>query len=405
MTVLLVARQPILDKRQNIFAYELLYRNDNKTTSFNQEVSNLRASTGVILELFESGAERITENKRAFVNFDEELLMSDVFEIVKPDKMVIEVLENVKVDEALVQRLFDLKNKGYTIALDDFFHSSEDYELIDVCDIIKYDFLNTDIKKIIIDSNIAIKKGKTILAEKVETKEEFELAKKIGFTLFQGYFFEKPKIASSSNDKVRPIQYTSVISELNKEEPSFDRLTDIIEKDLNLSYRLMRMMSLRNLEINRENIKKSLTYMGLKGIERWINIVLVQTLGKNCPRELVKISLIRASFAEKIALNVPKYDNLRYQASIVGLFSTLDAILNMPLDEALKDLKLDDIVKDALLENDGILVPIKELYLSYERRKKKKVSLIADAMGLDENLLSKFYIESIEWANRMMQIV
>jgi len=196
-----------------------------------------------------------------------------------------------------------------------------------------------------------------------------------------------------------------VISELNKEEPSFDRLADIIEKDLNLSYRLMRMMSLRNLEINRENIKKSLTYMGLKGIERWINIVLVQTLGRNCPRELVKISLIRASFAEKIALNVTKYENFRYQASIVGLFSTLDAILNMPLDEALKDLKLDDIVKDALLENDGILVPIKELFLSYERGDFKKVSLIADAMGLDENLLSKCYIESIEWANRMMQIV
>jgi EAL and modified HD-GYP domain-containing signal transduction protein len=186
---LLVARQPILDKRQNIFAYELLYRLDDKTTSFNQEVSSISASTGIILELFESGAERITENKKAFVNFDEELLMSDVFEIVKPGKMVIEVLENVKVDEELVQRLFDLKNKGYTIALDDFFHSSEDYELIDVCDIIKYDFLNTDIKQIIIDSNIAIKKGKTILAEKVETKEEFQLAKKIGFTLFQGYFF------------------------------------------------------------------------------------------------------------------------------------------------------------------------------------------------------------------------
>jgi EAL and modified HD-GYP domain-containing signal transduction protein len=145
--------------------------------------------------------------------------------------------------------------------------------------------------------------------------------------------------------------------------------------------------------------------MGLKGIERWINIVLVQTLGKNCPAELVKISLIRASFAERIALNVPRYENFRYQASIVGLFSTLDAILNMPLDEALKDLKLDDIVKDALLENEGILAPIKELYLSYERGDFKKASVFAETMDLDENLLSKLYIESIEWANRIMQIV
>ncbi|MBC7087884.1 MAG: EAL domain-containing protein [Tissierellales bacterium] len=402
---MLVARQPILDRRQNIFAYELLYRDDEKINSFNNEVSSLSATAGVVLSLFESGAEKITENKKAFINFDENLLKSDVFEIISPDKLVIEVLENVKIDDELVNRLFELKEKGYTIALDDFFHSSEDYALIDVCDIIKYDFLNTDIKKIIIDSQVAQRKGKTILAEKVETKEEFEIAKKIGFTLFQGYFFEKPKITSSSNDKVRPIQYTSVISELNKEEPSFDRLADIIEKDLNLSYRLMRMMSIRNLEINRENIKKSLTYMGLKGIERWINIVLVQTLGKNCPRELVKISLIRASFAERIALNVPKYENLCYQASIVGLFNALDAILNMPLDEALKDLKLDEIVKDALLKDEGILAPIKELYLSYEKGEFDKTSFIAENLGLDDAILTELYIESIEWANRMMQIV
>jgi len=402
---MLVARQPILDRRQNIFAYELLYRDDEKINSFNYEVSSLSATAGVVLSLFESGAEKITENKKAFINFDENLLKSDVFEIISPDKLVIEVLENVKIDDELVNRLFELKEKGYTIALDDFYHSSEDYALVDVCDIIKYDFLNTDIKKIIIDSQIAQRKGKTILAEKVETKEEFEMAKRIGFTLFQGYFFEKPKITSSSNDKVRPIQYTSVIAELNKEEPSFDILADIIIKDVNLSYRLMRMMSLRNIEINKESIKKSLTYMGLKGIERWINIVLVQTLGKNCPRELVKISLIRASFAERIALNLPKYENLCYQASIVGLFNALDAILNMPLDEALKDLKLDEIVKDALLKDEGILAPIKELYLSYEKGEFDKTSFIAENLGLEDDILTELYIESIEWANRMMKIV
>lgn len=402
---MLVARQPILDRRQNIFAYELLYRDDEKINSFNNEVSSLSATAGVVLSLFESGAEKITENKKAFINFDENLLKSDVFEIISPDKLVIEVLENVKIDDELVNRLFELKEKGYTIALDDFYHSSEDYALVDVCDIIKYDFLNTDIKKIIIDSQIAQRKGKTILAEKVETKEEFEMAKRIGFTLFQGYFFEKPKITSSSNDKVRPIQYTSVIAELNKEEPSFDILADIIIKDVNLSYRLMRMMSLRNIEINKESIKKSLTYMGLKGIERWINIVLVQTLGKNCPRELVKISLIRASFAERIALNLPKYENLCYQASIVGLFNALDAILNMPLDEALKDLKLDEIVKDALLKDEGILAPIKELYLSYEKGEFDKTSFIAENLGLEDDILTELYIESIEWANRMMKIV
>ena len=184
--------------------------------------------------MFEVGIDNITDGTRAFINFDQEFLLSKSIEMIQPDMLVIDVLEDVKIDETLMERLSELKAKGYRIAVADFVEDYDNYPLIS--DIVKFDIMATPLISIQNEIKSAIRQGKTILAEKIETKEEYQLAKEMGFNLFQGYFFRNPSgVVESNNKKSIKMNYIRILSELREEEPSYDKISEIIESDVNLA--------------------------------------------------------------------------------------------------------------------------------------------------------------------------
>ena len=189
-----IARQPIFTDSMVVYGYELLYRDNKKATSFGN-VSAKKATAQVLGGLFE------LDGKKAFVNFDYDFLLTDSIELIDSDKLIIEVLEGVKADNLIIDRLIDLKEKGYKIALDDFQRNSDNLELVPISNIIKYDIIATPLETIAFEVQNEIKQGKTVIAEKIETIEEYQKAKDIGFHLFQGYFFEKPNIIVETNNK------------------------------------------------------------------------------------------------------------------------------------------------------------------------------------------------------------
>lgn len=299
-----IARQPIFKRNLDVYGYELLYRSGIQSDHFDG-VSPQYATATVIGGLFESGMDQIVEEKYAFINFDEDFILSSSLELIPSDTLIIEVLENIKIDQNLIERLKDLKNKGYKIALDDFVEEYKSYPLIPIADIIKFDLIETPLETIEKDISLAISQKKVLLAEKIETKEEFLKAKEMGFHLFQGYFFSKPSIVGKSYKRsTSKIQYSRILLELKKEEPSYQVLAEIIEKDVNLAYRLIRISSLRTEDELIYSVKRALTYMGMREIERWINILMLQDLGQSKPNELIKMSLIRSRFAETIAIGI-----------------------------------------------------------------------------------------------------
>lgn len=402
--ILYIARQPIFDKQKKLYGYELLFRNKQESKLFSKEVSSTVATATVIDGLFEAGIDNIVDGKRAFVNFDYEFLMSEAIELINPDTLIVEVLEDVVVDEPLLERIRYLKSKGYKIALDDFVEDYKDYLLTPVADIIKYDLMETPLEEIKNDVELALRDKKTLLAEKIETNEEFLLAQKMGFHLFQGYFFFKPSIITRANDKKSlKGQYCRILQELHKEEPSYQNLAEIIETDINLAYRFMRVVSHKQTEEPIYSIKSSLVYMGLKELERWINVLMLRELSSDKPMAIMSLSLVRAKFSEYISDN-SIYRKRKLEISIMCLLSVLDAILDMPMNEALEDLSLSEDVKEALVNRTGNLSPIFELVCAYEGADWEKVNELSSEIGLNKDVIMNGYFEALKWASEIMDI-
>lgn len=399
-----IARQPIFNKSMEVFGYELLYRSGSDSKGFDG-TSSSHATASVIGGLFESGIDQIVDDKRAFINFDAAFIGSDLPELIENHRLIIEVLEDVVVNEDLILRIKNLKSKGYRIALDDFVEAYEQYPLVPLADIIKYDLMMTPLDTIKPAVAKALTENKILLAEKIESEAEFNLAKEMGFTLFQGYFFSKPSIIGKPNTKATTkAQYSRIISELKKEEPSYQILAEIIEKDVNLAYRVMRAIKSRAGDDLVYSIKRALTYMGLKEIERWINILMIQDLGENKPKELMNLSLVRTRFAEAIAVESGK-KNIKYEASMMGLFSTLDAMLDQNINEALSDITLPDSIKEVLCHGKGQLKPIYDLMIAYEKANWDEAIRLCQQMNIDEGNLYTAYLDSVKWAAEIVHMM
>lgn len=361
------------------------------------------STASVLSGLFELGIDNISSNKKSFINFNYQSLFSDSIELIHPEDLVIEVLENTKVDDQLTERLTELKKKGYRIALDDFIEDIERFPLVSSASMIKFDLIRTPLSTIKKEVEYAIANRKIIIAEKIETMEEFEEAKEMGFHLFQGYFFQKPNIIGQSNNKKSPsISYMRIIKELSKEEPSFKKMAAIIKTDVNLTHRLL--LTTKNKKFYSDNIEKnikhSLVYMGFRQIKRWINVLILRDLATDKPDELTQLSLVRARFGELIAEN----SSFHHRTSeIYGmlLFSALDALLDLPMEKALENIQLSKDVKDALINHSGPLYPLVEIVCSYQKGKFRRVEEIAKTLNIQTKRFSFYYIDAIIYSQKI----
>lgn len=396
-----IARQPIFNSSMGVYGYELLYR-DSETAEIFEDTSAKEATSEGLGSLFEVGIDNITDGTRAFINFDQEFLLSKSIEMIQPDMLVIDVLEDVKIDETLMERLSELKAKGYRIAVADFVEDYDNYPLIS--DIVKFDIMATPLISIQNEIKSAIRQGKTILAEKIETKEEYQLAKEMGFNLFQGYFFRNPSgVVESNNKKSIKMNYIRILSELREEEPSYDKISEIIESDVNLAYRLLRIIKNSKSEDTFHSIKKSLLFMGFKEIERWIQVLMIQDLATDKPLELMNTSLIRSKFGGSLASN----SNLksRYNEIVTMLlFSTLDAILDLPMKNALEGILLSDDIRESLINEKGELRPILDIVLAYEKGEWEEVDKLSDQLEIEGELIENHYIEALKYCKGITEI-
>lgn len=396
-----IARQPIFDREMNVFGYELLFRSNIKATKFDF-FSPTHATANVISNTYEMGLDRIVAGKKAFINFDEEFLKYSLVDILDPECLVVEILEGTSDDNEIIKVIRKLKKDGYKIALDDFVESPSSYSLFPEADIIKIDVLNTPYS--VIDEIINVSKltGKILLAEKIETNEIYEQTKFMGFDLFQGYFFSKPQIIKESSSMHSSYkQYARIFNELEKEEPSYQLLAEIIERDLNISYKVLRHIknkSSYNID-DVKSIKKALTYIGLKDLSKWIAVLMIQHLSDDKSIEILRTSLIRSHFAEMIAQNTMWRDN-QYEALMMGLLSVLDIVLGMTMEDALRELPLSKAVKDALLDRMGVLEPIYLLVLTYESGDWNRVNRLCKLFRIDPTLVTKYYLKSVELADK-----
>jgi len=396
-----VARQPIFNRKKEVIAYELLYRDNLENNSANIIDDNLATSKVLDNSFFSIGFEGLVDNKRAFINFNGELIKKGIPEMFDKEILVVEMLEDIVPDKIFIQKCLELKKKGYLLALDDYVFGYKYKSLVELADIIKVDFmLNSPEKRALIAKKYKTK-NKKLLAEKVETHEEFELALKAGYDYYQGYFFSKPKIVKGKTIVGLDINYLRIMNEINKMDPDYNKISEIFETDISLSYRLLKLVNKFVIGGNQiKSIKHALVMLGLKEIERWITLLMIRNLNADKPNELFKVAIFRAKLAENIAINT-RYLNRKNEISMMGMFSLIDTLLDRPLETLLNDLPLASDIKLAMIGTENEMRNLYNLIIDYEKGSWDEVKVLASKVGIVHEKLPKCYLNAIEWANNI----
>ncbi|MDQ0214359.1 EAL and modified HD-GYP domain-containing signal transduction protein [Oikeobacillus pervagus] len=349
-----VARQPIFNRFEKTVAYELLYRN-NSTTNQANIVNADQATISVIKNsLINIGISRISEGKKLFINFTENLLLLEAPFFFSKEEIVIEILEDVMAKNEVLKICQKLKDHGYSIALDDFVLHKDNQGFLPYADIIKVDFLNTSAEqRMQMKRKLSHLHHIHWLAEKVETREQMKEAMEQGYHFFQGYFFCEPMILSGESIPHFSTEYFKILKELNQESPNIDVITDLIEKDLPLAYQLLKLLNKAAFYTRQpiKTIRQAIMIIGFNHLKKWMAFLFLNHTNHKCSEEIIQTSLIRANTLEKISPYIhAKQSSSQY--FLLGLFSVIDVLIGRPMEEILKELPLDVEIKRALL-NEG----------------------------------------------------
>ncbi|UZQ49163.1 EAL and HDOD domain-containing protein [Clostridium kluyveri] len=398
-----IARQPILDKYNKIYGYELLFRNDIKKNKYSENDGDKATMEIIINSFFYMDINKMTQNKMAFINFTENILTSQIFQIISPKTIVIEILENIRPSNKIINACKILKQYGFTLALDDFSFSYEYEQLIKLVDIIKVDFNITkgyERKNIVKLINTIKPKNIKFLAEKIETLYDFNEAIKYGYTYFQGYYFSKPTIISGKKIPENELIYVKILNEVNSEEISITKIENLIKNDVSLSYNLLKIINSAEfcLKTRIESVKQALIYFGEDRIKKWINLTCLKLISHDKPEIFMINTLVRAHFAELIFIKLGLARD-SFNAFLTGMLSLIDIILERPLKEILEELNISDEVKSALLGEKNNYYKILKLIIAYENEQWDKVKLLNLDFGLDDTDLINTYFESIYQVN------
>lgn len=395
-----VARQPIFDRDKNLHGYELLFRDSlrNVFPSINAHEATSKLLAGSHLHL---GLEDITGKYPAYINFPELSLLVRVPQLLPKEQVVVELLEEIEPGPELVEICKKLKESGYRIALDDFAYKPAWHQVLPYVDLIKVDLQVTAPKEVLAIKKLKLQYDLVLLAEKVETYEEFQKTHNMGFEYFQGFFFSRPEIIQRKSLNPSQLNLMELLGKLAQPECDFTELNTIIQRDVSLTYKLLRFVNSSFFSHQKEitSIKQALVYIGESEIRKFLALLAAANLADDKPEELVKLSVTRAKFCELLATQQnPEHAS---EAFLAGLFSLIGALLDQPTEVIMEKVPLAKSIKDAVVHQQGYLAEYLKLILDYERAVWDSVSLLSDKLGVDQTNLPEFYGEAVGWSNAL----
>ena len=346
-----VGRQPILNRKGTLVGYELLYRPSAEVNACTID-RETASSTVFVNALLDLGLGRLTDGQLAFVNCTADFFISESFLLLPRERVILELLEGIEVTPALLAAMQKAKQKGYRMALDDFVYSEEQVPLLECVHIVKVDFMSTapeDIRSLV----AKLKPFEVdLVAEKIETHEDFKVAYDLGCEYFQGYFFARPQIVRDRSIPSTSLQVLKLLSELEDDEIDFRRLEKLITHDVSMSVRILRYLNSASLARAQpvSSIGRAIALVGLNQIRKWVRMIAVSGLAADKPSELVKLALVRARFCEQVGLSRGMD---AAQAFTCGLLSVIDAILDRPMVDIISQLNLSSLIKAALTGDES----------------------------------------------------
>jgi c-di-GMP-related signal transduction protein len=394
-----IARQPILDRKLKVYAYELLFRSG--LVDFFDHPDPDQASSKVIADsLLLPGLDQLTHGLPAFINVTRELLVGDGICLLPAAHTAVEVLENVQPDDEVLEACRRLKSKGYTLALDDYVSGSPWEPHLEIADIVKVDVLSTTTEERAELAKRFRRGGPRLLAEKVETQAMHEETRGLGYQYFQGFFFARPTTLTARDIPMSQLHHVQLLREIHRADLDFDALEEIIEHEVGLSYKLLRYINAAFFGWNGsvESIRHALMLLGEREIKNWATVVVMAGMASDKPDELVTQALIRGRHCERLAA----YADLESRSAdlfLMGAFSLIDAMLDVPLARVLREIPIASDVKDALLGEPGQLRDVFTVVVAYATGDWALVAERASRLGLEEGAIAASYVEALGWVD------
>lgn len=396
-----LARQPIFNGHRIVIGYELLFRSSLENFFPNAQPDVAAASTADNLFLF--GVEQLTRGRRAFLNCTRDFIVRGYPALLPKDRVILEVLENASVDEELVSACRQLKKAGYMIALDDFRNIPEWRPLVALADVIKVDVLATPQQEQFRLAKKFAGSHVRLLAEKVESYDVFDRCLSWGFAYFQGYFFSRPQMLTRHDIPAYKLNYLLVLQAANRSRIDLEEVAERIKSEASLSYRLLRYLNspVFALVSDVHSIPHALALLGERGVRKWVSLVAIACMGEDKPQELIVLPLIRARFCELLAY-LARMDEFADDLFLMGLLSALDAILDMPMENVLKEITVREGIRDALLGKQNRFRQVMDVALCYETGAWDRLDEAAARLKIDAQGVPDRFIAAVDWARKTL---
>jgi c-di-GMP-related signal transduction protein len=400
-----IARQPIFDTDLKIAGHELLYRSGS--ANFYSGTDSTLASLEVINNsLFWFDVNQIAGERRVFINFDRTLLLSGAADVLSPKDVVIEILENIEIDVEVLDTCRKLRERGYLLAADDIAGAHQMGPLLELMNFIKVDFRAASPG----DRQTFIQtygQRHTCIAEKLETQADFELARKMGYQLFQGYFFARPAVLKGQRIPGYKMNYLRILNAVQKPELDFVELERLIRQETSVTYKLLKYANsaLYAQRSQIDSIKRALVILGEQELRKWTSIVLLIHLASDRPAALIMCALIRAHFCEELA-QISGFGGRKADLFLLGLFSLLDAMMGCDLETALRQIRLPADVQATLLgKPTGPLDSVYQLVKNYEQGDWQKVAEGGRHLQIGAKEIRDIYLRAIAWCEETFRLL
>lgn len=393
-----MARQPILNSNEQVFGYELLFRDG--VEDYFQSPDSDAASRSTVDTSILMGLDILCDGRRAFINCTRETLLKDYVTLLPAGQVVVEIVESVPADDLVKAACVRLKKAGYTIALDNFVVHDPREQLAKFANIIKVDTKNTSIEE-----QYALVKSHSspschMLAQKVETFEDFRTCQKAGFFYFQGYFFRRPEMLHAREIPKNRANYLRLLQAISQVEIEFKEIDGIIKGEPSLCYRLLRYLNSAAFGFSSEiqSVKHGLSILGEREVRRWVRMVAALGAGQDKPSDLVLSAMVRARYCELLEAKVPHGQS---DIFLLGLLSLMDTILEIPMGVVLEGITLDRETRAVLLGQKSQLDLVYRLMLSQEAADWPKLSELCAQLNLPESFATECYWKAMQWAREM----
>ena len=408
MQEVFLGRQPILDRLQRLVAYELLFRSGEENAS--RFTDDVQATTSVISNTFgQMGVQAVLGTHKGYINVDEQMLWSNLLDLLPPRKVVLELLETVVPSKGVLRRCRELRAEGFSIALDDFAVDSTTLPLLEVADIVKIDLLQHNVSTLEAAVRTFRRWPVRLLAEKVDSEQMARYCMELGFELFQGYYFARPSVLRERRQEASAAPMIRLL-ELLLHDAEIKELEKVFKQHPDLTYRLLRLVNsaASGLSSRISSVTQALLLVGRRELQRWLQLLLFTTDSKvPYPSPLLQTAATRARMMENLAVQeVPGNRALHDKAFMTGLLSLADVLLGWSREEVVFQLGVAEDVAQALQTESGLLGQLLKISCWVEANDRASaLALLHELENVDLTRLNRAHMDALAWVNEIIDSI